>query len=301
MLVRIAAMADEVPLKVCAAVNVCVVPKPATVALAAGNVIVVLSVPASVMLLFAVSVFPSATVSVDPVAGVVSATLLIVVAEATPRVGVVRLGDVANTSKPEPVSSVTAAAKLALDGVDKNVATPVPRPLTPVAMGRPVTLVISPLAGVPKAGVVSDGDVANTKAPEPVSSVTAAAKLALDGVARKVATPVPRPLTPVAMGRPVTLVISPLAGVPSAGVVSDGDVANTKAPEPVSFVTAAAKLALDGVAKNVATPVPRPLTPVAMGRPVTLVISPLVGVPSAGVVSDGDVARATTVPVPVVV
>ena len=115
MLVRSEAMMLVEPVRLCVPVNVCVVPKPATVALAVGNVIVVLSVPASVMLLFAVSVFPSATVSVDPVAGVVSATLLIVVAEATPRVGVVRLGDVAKTSKPEPVSLVTAAAKLALE------------------------------------------------------------------------------------------------------------------------------------------------------------------------------------------
>ena len=37
---------------------------------------------------------------------------------------------------------------------------------------------------------------------------------------------------------PVTLVITPEAGVPSAGVTNVGDVANTAAPEPVSFVRA---------------------------------------------------------------
>ncbi len=61
----------------------------------------------------------------------------------------------------------------------------------------PVTLVITPDEGVPKAGVTSVGLVANTAAPVPVSSVRAAAKLALEGVARNVATFVPNPLMPV--------------------------------------------------------------------------------------------------------
>ena len=43
----------------------------------------------------------------------------------------------------------------------------------------------------------------------------------------------------------------PLAGVPSAGVTSVGLVANTKAPVPVSLVTAASKFALVGVPRNV--------------------------------------------------
>jgi hypothetical protein len=41
-------------------------------------------------------------------------------------------------------------------------------------------------------------------------------------------------------------------------------------------------LALLGVAKNVATPVPKLLTPVAIGKPVQLDKTPLAGVPSAG-------------------
>ena len=61
------------------------------------KVIVLPSVPDSVTVLFAVNVLPSATVSVDPVAGAVSVTLLMVVADATPSVGVVRVGDVALT------------------------------------------------------------------------------------------------------------------------------------------------------------------------------------------------------------
>ena len=84
--------------------------------------------------------------------------------------GVNKTGLDENTKDPEPVSSVIADARLALDGVAKNVATPVPSPLTPVLIGKPVTLVITPEAGVPSAGVTNVGDVANTSAPEPVSS-----------------------------------------------------------------------------------------------------------------------------------
>ena len=74
-------------------------------------------------------------------------------------------------------------------------------PVTPVVKGKPVALVKTIAVGVPNAGVTSVGEVANTKAPLPVSSVTAAAKFALVGVAKKVATPVPKP------------VIEPTAGV----------------------------------------------------------------------------------------
>jgi hypothetical protein len=81
--------------------------------------------------------------------------------------------------------------------------------------------------------VTKVGEVANTNAPLPVSSVTAAAKFALDGVAKKVATFAPNPETPVLIGKPVQLVNVPLAGVPSAGVTKVGDVDPTKLPVPV--------------------------------------------------------------------
>ena len=58
-----------------------------------------------------------------------------------------------------------------------------------------------PDCGVPKIGVTKVGEVAKTNDPLPVSSVTAAAKFALDGVASQVAMPVPKP------------VIDPTAGV----------------------------------------------------------------------------------------
>ena len=201
------------------------------------------------------------------------------------------VGEVANTNAPEPVSSVIAAAKLALDGVPRNVATPAPKevmpvpplatgnvPVTPVVNGRPVPLVNTTADGVPRAGVTRVGLVANTNAPDPVSSVIAAAKLALDGVPRNVATPVPKdaipvpplatgrvPVTPVVRGNPVPLVNTTAEGVPRLGVVKTGLVDNTTLPVPVSSLINVASCAevveancanvLAVVAKPVAAPV----------------------------------------------
>jgi len=106
-------------------------------------------------------------------------------------------------------------------------------PVTPVVKGKPVALVNVALVGVPRIGVTSVGLVAKTLAPLPVSSVKAAARFALDGVARKVATPVPRPDTPVPIGRPVAFVKVALVGVPRIGVTRVGEVASTLLPVPV--------------------------------------------------------------------
>jgi hypothetical protein len=111
---------------------------------------------------------------------------------------------------------------------------------TKLAVVYPVAFVNVPLDGVPKAGVTNVGDVANTNAPVPVSSVTVAAKFALDGVAKNVAIPVANPLTPVLMGRPVVFVKTPLAGVPRAGAVNVGLVNVT----PENVVTVAPKATL---------------------------------------------------------
>ena len=120
--------------------------------------------------------------------------------------------------------------------------------------------------------------------------------LAIVGAAAVVANS-PDVLTSVKVGLPVQLVSTPLVGVPrtgvtitmlvlvhaeitplvtvpSRGVTKVGLVANTNAPVPVSPVTAAAKLAELGVARNVATSAPKPLTPDAMGSPVQLVSVP---------------------------
>ena len=100
-------------------------------------------------------------------------------------VGVVNVGLVLNTNRPVPVSSVSADAKLALDGVAKNVATFAAKPDTPVPIGNPVQFVNVPEVGVPRIGVIKVGVLLNTNRPVPVSSVIAVRKLALDGVAKK--------------------------------------------------------------------------------------------------------------------
>jgi len=115
------------------------------------------------------------------------------------------------------------------------------------------------------------GDVPNTAAPVPVSSVSAAARLADDGVARKVPTFEPRPEIP-AIGRPVALVRVPLDGVPRAPPFT------TTEPAVPTFT-----------ARAVATPVPKPEIPVESGRPVTFVRVPEAGVPSTGAVITGAV------------
>jgi len=60
----------------------------------------------------------------------------------------------------------------------------------------------------------------------------------------------------------------PDVGVPNTGVTSVGDVAKTSEPEPVSSVTAAARLEDDGVPNQVCTPVPKlaDVIPVAKDR-----------------------------------
>ena len=72
------------------------------------------------------------------------------------------------------------------------------------------------LDGVPRAGVTKVGLVAKTKAPDPVSSVTAAARLDELGVAKKVATPVPKevmPVPPEDTGRAAPRVRTPVLGL----------------------------------------------------------------------------------------
>ncbi len=76
-----------------------------------------------------------------------------------------------------------------------SVAAPVPpfatgsAPVTPVVSGSPVALVSTAADGVPSAGVTNVGESANTAAPVPVSSVSAARRFADDGVAKNVAMP----------------------------------------------------------------------------------------------------------------
>ena len=98
--------------------------------------------------------------NVNPGADVDPAPTTTLVALATPRVGVTNVGELVNATVFDPLSSVRAEARLALEGVARKVATPVPRPETPVEIGKPVQLVRVPLEGVPRAGVTNVGDVA---------------------------------------------------------------------------------------------------------------------------------------------
>ena len=97
---------------------------------------------------------------------------------AAPITGVTSVGVLANTNAPVPVSSVTALIKFELVGVAKNDAIPVPKPLTPVAIGKPVALVKVTLDGVPKFGVVKTGLVnvlfVNVSVPAIVANVPVA-------------------------------------------------------------------------------------------------------------------------------
>lgn len=81
------------PENVCVPAKLCAESVRAIEAEVLGKVIVVPSVPSNVSVLFAVSVFPLAIVSVALVAGVVNVILLMLVAVATPRFGVVNVGE----------------------------------------------------------------------------------------------------------------------------------------------------------------------------------------------------------------
>jgi hypothetical protein len=187
-----------------------------------------------------------------------------------PKSGVTNVGLVASALAPEPVLVVTPVPPLETPNV----------PVTPVDIGRPVQLVSVPEVGVPSNGVTNVGDVFKTLLPEPVLVVTPVPPLETPSV----------PVIPVDNGKPVTLVITPEAGVPNAGVTNVGLLLNTLAPDPVEVVTPVPPLETPSV----------PVIPVDKGRPVAFVRTPDAGVPNAGVTSVGLVAR-TTEPVPVAV
>lgn len=96
---------------------------------------------------------------------------------------------------------------------------------------------------------------------------------------------------------PVALVKTTALGVPRSGVTKVGEVAKTSAPLPVSSVTAEIKFADEGVARNVAMPVPSPETPVEIGNPVALVKVIADGVPRLGVTRVGEVEKTRLVDV----
>ena len=92
--------------------KVCAASVRATEAEVVGNVITVESVPDRVSVLVAANVLPSVRVRVEPVAGAVSATLLIVVAVATPRVGVTMVQLVTRQNAPVPETLLPRLVKI---------------------------------------------------------------------------------------------------------------------------------------------------------------------------------------------
>ena len=65
-------------------------------------------------------------IPMEPLTLIVNGSTVSVTADGVPKFGVVKVGDVAKTAAPVPVSSVSAAARFAEVGVPRNVATPVP-------------------------------------------------------------------------------------------------------------------------------------------------------------------------------
>jgi len=80
----------------------------------------------------------------------------------------------------------------------------------------------------------------------------------------------------------VSLLTLVALATPNVGVTRLGESLNTIDPVPVSPVTALARLAELGVARNVAMFAARPETPVLIGRPVPLVKVTDCGVPKIG-------------------
>ena len=158
-------------------------------------------------------------------------------------------------------------------------------PVTPVVSGKPVQEVNVPDEGTPNTGVVNVGDVSVLFVSVSVVALPTKVSVATGSVSTEVPAVAPDNTVVVPDVEPLNL--TPV--VPNVG-----SVANTREPEPVSSVRAVAKLADDGVPKNVATPVPKlvipvpplatgrvPVTPVDKGSPVAFVSVADAGVPNA--------------------
>ena len=111
------------------------IPKAGEVKVGDVNVLlVIVSVPSSVAkvpdaagnVIVAEPETAGATIVAEPVLGDAPAKAILV-AEAVPKVGENKVGEVLNTTEPVPVSLVTAFAKFTLVGVAKNVPTPAPK------------------------------------------------------------------------------------------------------------------------------------------------------------------------------
>lgn len=197
-----------------------------------------------------VNVEPCASVSVAEVAGAVIATLLIVVAAATPRTGVTSVGEVANASAPVPVSSVIAVMRFALDGVVSHAAIPVPSAVT-LSVTVPLALVhvIRPEAAA--LGLISLYEVTDVGASSQIVLALAQAPMAPESV------PCPHPtniaVVPfrvstgvvTAENAPVLGVVLPI--VPGAAHVSPVSVEELIVPVLVKLILAPAPTSMVAV------------------------------------------------------
>ena len=110
------------------------------------------------------------TVVNAPVVGVVAPTVPLILMDAVP----VRFVTVPLLGVPNAPPLTTNAPALPVLTANA-VATPVPNPLTPVEIGKPVAFVSVAELGVPKAGVTRVGLVAKTTLPDPVELVSVGA------------------------------------------------------------------------------------------------------------------------------
>ncbi len=109
-------------------------------------------------------------------------------------------------------------------------------PVTPVVKGKPVAFVNTPDAGVPKAGAVKVGEVkvlfVKVSVPAKVAKVP-------DAAGRVIAVPVPATAGAEMVAVPdvdPANATEVAEATPKVGVTNVGEVANTKAPEPVSLL-----------------------------------------------------------------
>jgi len=127
--------------------------------------------------------------------------------DGVPRAGVTKVGEVANTADPDPVSSVKAAAKFDEDGVAKKVATLAARPVRLPTANPPlnVVAVTIPLTFNPPLGIDTPPD--NVENPE----ITAVDAVALP----KVETPaLDNPMVVVCPNVLIPVTLKPAASMP---------------------------------------------------------------------------------------
>lgn len=191
--------------------------------------------------MFAIPVPPlfAGSVPVTPVPKGNPVALVSTAAEGVPRSGVVSVGEACITNvDPVPVCAATAVVLPTLVIGPPRFALVVTL-LAVNAVAVPVMFVPTSALGVPRLGLERIGLTANTAAPEPVSSVKAAARFADDGVPRKVAIPVPNdviPVPPFATASVPASVIAPTVAEDGVRPVVPAEKLLTNAPAFAEFV-----------------------------------------------------------------